>query len=285
MRAVTGMRGPCKFRGTMAFLAALLCAASILLLGVGAAQAAKVADPASPDIAARVMPAPPMVVGTYDDQGRTNFALFDRGGIATSKPDAIIAICMDRSRYTYRNAVARRSLTVNIPSEAYAAETDLFGSFSGISGDVYTDKLAATGLHADQGRLADAPMIREFPVSIECELLDVENIDPDSPYDLLLLKVVNVWLDERYLNDRGALNPKPAAAPGIMFYNPGRGDHYGYYGLGRYLGRPETLGTAYVDKISAGGEGGSSSGSGCDALLGGGLALFSCILLPCLRRR
>ena len=247
------------------------------------ACAAKIADPASPDVAGRIMPAPPMVVGTYDSEGRTNFALFDRGGIATSRPETHITICMDRTRYTYRNIVARKAMTVNIPSEAYAAETDLFGSFSGISGDVYQDKLGVTGMHADKGSAVDAPMIREFPISMECEFVSAETLDAASPYDLLFFKVVKVWIDERYLNERGAVDPKPSEASGILFYNPGRGDHYGYYGLGDYLGKPETLGHEYEAKIPSGTGADSSSSSGCNTGPGLGLLALAVICAAAIR--
>lgn len=239
-------------------------------------EAAKIADPASPDIAARVMAAPMMVVGTYDAQGRTNFGLFDRGGVATSKPETHIALCMERTSYTYRNIQQRKALTINLPSEAYAAEADLFGSFSGMekdaaSNDVYTDKLAIAGLAADKGKVADAPMIREFPVAMECELVSCETIDPESPFDLLIVKVVKVWVDERYANESGGVNPVPAGAPGMIFYNPGRGDYYGYYTLGSYLGKPETLCGEYEKKIPSSEQARQSSGGGgCD-----GFGIFS----------
>lgn len=250
---------------------------SAVCLSVMPAHAAKVADPTSPDIAARVMPAPMMVVGTYNDKGRTNFGLFDRGGVATSKPATYIAICMDRTAYTYKNIVARKALTINLPSEAYAAESDLFGSFSGISGDVYQDKLAATGLTAEKGTLVNAPMIREFPVSMECELVEIDNVDKDSPFDLLIVKVVKVWLDERYTNESGGVNPLPAGQPGMIFYNPGRGDYYGYYGLTGYMGKPETLGGAYEEKIPDPNRPGndSSGSSGCNLAFGLLVPLFA----------
>ena len=68
------------------------------------------------------MPASLLVIGTYDDQDRANFGLFDRGGIATSAPQTHIVVAMRKTSYTHKNLLERKAATINIPSVAQLAE-------------------------------------------------------------------------------------------------------------------------------------------------------------------
>lgn len=223
-----------------------------LLPGVLPSWGAKVENPARPEIGARYVASPLLVVGTYDDQERANFGLFDRGGIVTSKPQTHISIAVRRTSYTHRNLMERKAATLNIPSVANLAEADLFGSVSGMKDGKFLDKLAASRLTAEKGKAVNAPLLREFPISLECELVELESLDPGSAFDLAILKVVKAWVEEGYVNDRQAVNPKPSGLPEIAFLIPGRSDgNTGYYGLGDFLGDGHSVGQSYREKIPA----------------------------------
>jgi flavin reductase (DIM6/NTAB) family NADH-FMN oxidoreductase RutF len=58
----------------------------------------------------------------------------------------------------------RKAFTVNLTPARYAAEADYFGLVSGRD----VDKFAATGLTPVKSDLVDAPLIAEFPYSLEC---------------------------------------------------------------------------------------------------------------------
>ena len=132
------------------------------------------------------------------------------------------------------------------------AEADLFGCLSGMKDGKFTDKLAMTKLTADKGQAVAAPMLREFPISLECELVECDSLDPDSPFDLVVLKVVKTWVDEGYANEKPAVNPKPAGLPEIALYIPGRSEgNTGYFGLGDYLGDGHSAGKTYMEKLAA----------------------------------
>ena len=92
-----------KMKKSIVFFRSLLLLSLLTLVGAGAAWAAKVENPASPEVPARVMPASLLVIGTYDDQDRANFGLFDRGGIATSAPQTHIVVAMRKTSYTHKN--------------------------------------------------------------------------------------------------------------------------------------------------------------------------------------
>lgn len=241
-----------KMKKSIVFFRSLLLLSLLTLVGAGAAWAAKVENPASPEVPARVMPASLLVIGTYDDQDRANFGLFDRGGIATSAPQTHIVVAMRKTSYTHKNLLERKAATINIPSVAQLAEADLFGCLSGMKDGKFTDKLSMTKLTADKGQAVAAPMLREFPISLECELVECDSLDPDSPFDLIVLKVVKTWVDEGYANEKPSVNPKPAGLPEIALYIPGRSEgNTGYFGLGDYLGDGHSAGKTYMEKLAA----------------------------------
>ncbi|MDD4497053.1 MAG: flavin reductase family protein [Methanosarcinaceae archaeon] len=69
----------------------------------------------------------------------------------------------------YNNAGVKKSVfTVNIPSETFVKKTDYFGIASGKS----EDKFEKTGLTPVKSELVRAPYIKEFPLILECKLLN-----------------------------------------------------------------------------------------------------------------
>jgi flavin reductase (DIM6/NTAB) family NADH-FMN oxidoreductase RutF len=110
-----------------------------------------------------IFPNPVLVVCTYDANGKANAATLAWGGIASSGP-AAVSIAVQPSRYTYAALMNRKAFTVNLATAKYAAEADCFGL---VSGRDY-DKFAVTGLTPVKSDLVDAPIIAEFPYSLEC---------------------------------------------------------------------------------------------------------------------
>ncbi|GHS96959.1 flavodoxin [Synergistales bacterium] len=110
-----------------------------------------------------IYPNPVLVVCTYDAAGKANAATLAWGGIASSGP-AALSIAVQPPRYTYAALMSRKAFTVNLTPAKYAAEADYFGLVSGRD----VDKFAATGLTPVKSDLVDAPLIAEFPYSLEC---------------------------------------------------------------------------------------------------------------------
>lgn len=68
-------------------------------------------------------PAPVWVIGTYDSEEKPNVSDVAWGGICCSKPPCV-AISLRKATYSHGNIVARKSFTVNVPSEKYLKEAD-----------------------------------------------------------------------------------------------------------------------------------------------------------------
>jgi flavin reductase (DIM6/NTAB) family NADH-FMN oxidoreductase RutF len=111
-------------------------------------------------------PTPVMVVGTYDNLGKPNAMTAAWGGISCSIPPCI-SISLREATYTHGNIIKRNAFTINIPSKSLLKEADYFGIASGRT----EDKFSITGLNPIKSDLVDAPYIKEFPVVLECELV------------------------------------------------------------------------------------------------------------------
>ncbi len=147
-------------------------------------------------------PTPVWVVGSYDASGKPNMMTAAWGGICCSKPPCL-TVSIRNERHSYTAIMARKAFTVSVPSQRHVAEADYVGM---VSGSV-TDKFAVTGLTATKSTLVDAPYVDEFPLIIECRLLqtvdlgahtqfigeildvkaDADTLDTDGHIDLTLL--------------------------------------------------------------------------------------------------
>ncbi len=173
-------------------------------------------------------PAPDLIVGTYDSNGKANAMAAAWGGVCASTPPTV-AVSVRKERHTYHAIEERKAFTVNIPSERFVAEADLFGTISGYD----EDKFALTGLTATMGTCVDAPTVEEFPISMECRLVQTVEIGSHVQF---IGEVVACLVDESCLDPQG--RPDPDKVKPIIFM-PGYGR---YYGLGEEIGRAYSIG-------------------------------------------
>jgi len=179
-------------------------------------------------------PTPTWLVGTYDAVGKANIMTIAWGGICCSSP-ACVAVSLRKATYSYDAIVNRRAFTVNIPSEAHVREADYAGIVSGRD----VDKFAVTGLTPVRSELVDAPYVAEFPLILECRLLQVVEIGLHTQF---IGEVIDVKADESVLNDKGL----PDAAKVRTFsYDPGSRC---YFATGALLAQGFTIGRELIDE-------------------------------------
>lgn len=105
---------------------------------------------------------PAVLVGA-NVEGRPNYMTVAWTGIASMDPP-MIAIAINKMRWTEKGIVENGTFSVNIPSAKFSVETDHCGIVSG-------NKVDKSGIFETfYGKLKTAPLIREFPVNIECQL-------------------------------------------------------------------------------------------------------------------
>lgn len=140
-------------------------------------------------------PHPDLIIGTYGPDGRPDAMAAAWGGICSSRPPAV-AVSVQKVRQTYENLMRQREFTISIPSVDYVKEADYFGIVSGRD----TDKFAATGLSPVKGDRVNAPYVGEFPVVLECRLLQTVEVGVHTQF---IGEILDVKVDENVLGPDG----------------------------------------------------------------------------------
>ena len=173
-------------------------------------------------------PTPVLVVCTYDDEGNPNAMTAAWGGICCSSPPCI-AISLRGATYTYGSLMSKKAFTINIPSENYVKEADYFGMVSGKK----EDKFAKTGLTPVKSDIVDAPYIREFPVNLECKIIQVFELGLHTQF---IGEVLDAKIDET-IQEKGDKSIIEQIKP--LIFTP---DSRDYFGIGKQIGKAFSIG-------------------------------------------
>jgi flavin reductase (DIM6/NTAB) family NADH-FMN oxidoreductase RutF len=174
-------------------------------------------------------PAPVWCIGTYDKNGKPNVMTAAWAGICCSKPPCI-TVSLRKATYTYGNIMEKKAYTVSIPSEKHAREADFFGIASGRD----IDKFERSGLTPVKSKLVDAPYVDEFPVVLECRLIQSHEI---GLHTLFIGEILDVKAEEEVLDKENGV-PDPGKIKPIVFGPEIRT----YHGVGPLLGRAFDVG-------------------------------------------
>jgi len=175
-----------------------------------------------------LFPAPTLLIGSYDKDGKPNAATVAWGGICCSVPPCV-AISLRAATYSHGNIMAKKAFTVNVPSQAFAKAVDFCGMVSGKT----VDKFAKTGLTPVKSDLVDAPYIKEFPLVLECKVIKVVEIGLHTQFigEILDVKAENDVLFKGSIPDVEKIQP-------ILFDPEART----YHGVGENLGQAFAIG-------------------------------------------
>ncbi len=134
-------------------------------------------------------PTPTVLVGAMVD-GKPNYITIAHIGIVNHAKPYLISLSMGKVHHTNPGIRENKAFSVNIPSENLVVETDYVGLVSGKK----TDKSDLFEIF--YGELANAPMIKECPLNMECRLYDTY----DTPtHDLFIGEIVETYADESVL--------------------------------------------------------------------------------------
>ena len=140
-------------------------------------------------------PMPVYIIATYNSDGTPNAMNAAWGGISEEKE---ISICVDSGHKTAENLANRKAFTVSMATAQYMAACDYVGI---VSGNKEPDKFAKAGFHAIASKFVDAPLIRELPMALECQVI---SYDPETCR--LVGRIVNVCADESILDEDGKVD-------------------------------------------------------------------------------
>ncbi len=167
-----------------------------------------------------IYPLPAVLVSCGATPEEYNMLTVAWTGTICSDP-AMCYISVRPERHSYDIIKRTGEFVINLTTEALARATDWCGVRSGKD----FDKWAEMGLTPVAATVVKAPLIEESPVSIECR---VKQIIPLGTHDMFIAEVVNVAVDEQYLDDKGKFDMVRA---GLMAYSHGE-----YFTLGKSLG-------------------------------------------------
>ncbi|MBQ2118626.1 MAG: flavin reductase family protein [Clostridia bacterium] len=182
-----------------------------------------------------VYPMPVLMVAAYDKAEKVNVMNVAWGQICDE--DKIILFIGEGKR-TWLNIKESGAFTVSIADRAHMDVADFFGI---ASGNKISDKFERTGYHAEKSERVHAPVIEEFPLAMECELLDILDTEYVSG---IVGRIVNVRAEESVLDEKGKVDP--ARLDALIF------DQFqsGYYVTGERVGRAWNAGAALMGKKS-----------------------------------
>jgi flavin reductase (DIM6/NTAB) family NADH-FMN oxidoreductase RutF len=176
-----------------------------------------------------LLPSPVFIIGTYGADGRPNIMNAAWGGIASSNPPCI-SVSLREATLSYHNIKLTQAFTVNIPSEKHFAEADFAGMVSGRE----CDKFGTARLTPEKSRLVNAPIVKEFPYALECQLLRMVEL---GLHTMFIGEIVGMVAESDIL---GA-----AQLPDIEKVRPMLWGSFGsmaYYGIGDKLGAAFSVG-------------------------------------------
>ncbi|AGF55815.1 MULTISPECIES: flavin reductase family protein [Clostridium] len=176
-----------------------------------------------------VYPTPVLVISTYDKEGNSNAMTAAWGGICCSSPPCV-AISLRKATYTYDSLMDRKAFTINIPSEKYIKEADYFGMVSGKK----EDKFAKTGLTPIKSEFVDAPFIDQFPINIECKIIQINELGLHTQF---IGEVMNVKIDD--IVHEGDVNQPIIEQIRPLLFAP---DSRNYYGVGEQVAKAFSIG-------------------------------------------
>ena len=144
-----------------------------------------------------IAPMPALLIGAMVE-GKPNFMTVAWTGVANGEPP-IISVAIRPARYTMRGIREHSEFSVNVPSVLQAREVDYCGVRSGAD----VDKVKGAGFNVFYGNLANAPLIEQCPINLECVVQQI--IDLES-HCLVLGKVVETHVSEECLSTGGTVD-------------------------------------------------------------------------------
>lgn len=135
-------------------------------------------------------PMPVLIIGTYDENDVPNAM---NAAWGTQCDMDAITISLSKHKTT-ENLKLKKAFTVAFATKDTLVASDYFGIESGNK----VNKIEKAGFHAVKAEHVDAPVFQEYPVTIECEMVDLA--DDGGDYRLIG-KVVNVVADDAVLTN------------------------------------------------------------------------------------
>ena len=139
-----------------------------------------------------IFPMPVLIIGTYDDSGNPNAMNAAWGGIYDYNQ---IMICLSAHKTT-DNIKKNKAFTVSFATVDTVTASDFVGI---VSQNKEPNKIIKAGLNPAKASKVNAPIFTNYPVTLECEVVDI--INEGEGGGNIIGNIVNVSVDESALTD------------------------------------------------------------------------------------
>lgn len=165
-------------------------------------------------------PLPVVMVSCGSDEIKPNIITIAWAGTVCSNPP-MVSISITKARFSHDIIRNTGEYVINLVTEDLIKACDYCGVKSGRD----VDKFKEMNLTAAPSKEVKTPQIKESPVSIECKVKEIKEL---GSHDMFIAEVVNVRVDDRYMDERKVFNLNDT---GLVTYS-----HGGYFALGRKVG-------------------------------------------------
>lgn len=174
-------------------------------------------------------PTPVTVVGTEID-GKVNWINIAHIGIIGV--DSML-LSIGKAHYSNEGIKNNKTLSINLINQDLLVKADYVGIVSGKKVD------KSDVFEYFTGELTGAPLIKDAPVVMECEVIDIYDT---KQHDNFIVKPVNTYVDEKYLTENGNIDFEKIQP--ILFEMPNRQ----YLSTGTVVGKCWAMGSEYKEK-------------------------------------
>jgi flavin reductase (DIM6/NTAB) family NADH-FMN oxidoreductase RutF len=147
--------------------------------------------------------------------GKANFMALGWVSRLNSSPP-LIGAAINKFHYSSEGLQENETFSINIPSKGMVKETDYCGLVSGRE----TDKSKLFNVF--YGKLGTAPMIDECPLTIECKLVEIHEMQSN---ELIIGEIVESYIEKEYLKgeipDFKKIDPLLLTMPDNNYWNLG----------------------------------------------------------------
>ncbi len=144
---------------------------------------------------ALLYPQPVLIIASYDEENNPD-AMTAAWGCVSDVSE--VTLCLSKDHKTVSNILKKGYFTLSIGTKDLAVECDYFGL---VSGHDVKDKISQAHLHQEKSPHVDAPLIKEFPLTLECKFKSF-----DEKSEFLKGEVISVLADEKILDQNGKVD-------------------------------------------------------------------------------
>lgn len=141
-------------------------------------------------------PLPVLIVATYDEQGTPNAMNVAWGGQCGYHH---VALNLSLNHKTTENLKHTKAFTLSIATVDTLVISDYFGLVSGRK----ENKIEKAGVHVTRSEFVDAPVIDEYPLTLECKVIEMREALGEMH---VVGEVVNMQVDESILDEQGKVD-------------------------------------------------------------------------------